>query len=156
MTGGEIGRGAAVSRVPKILRETPRWVCYKLVNNVQTGKKNKVPCDPATGAMITWQRSEHWMAYEQAKRRASESEYAAGYGFVTSKEDDILVVDLDDCWDERAGDFQFWAKRLATESGGYIERSPSGRGLHIWARGRLPKPGRKVPDLKMEDRKSVV
>src|SRR6202023_3240607 len=75
-----------------------------------------------------------------------------GLGFVFSKEDALAGIDLDDSLDDE-GDVKAWARGMVERFGDtYIEISPSGQGLKIWARGTLPAnlPGVQVGDGAIE------
>lgn len=79
-----------------------------------------------------------WSTYDEAIA----SDVGAGLGFVLNG-DGIVCLDLDHCFD---GDTLTAdaAALVAKCRGTYIERSPSGDGLHIWGRARLPYRGRKI------------
>ncbi len=54
------------------------------------------------------------------------------------REDPFVGIDLDDCLDS-AGNPKGWAQGIVERfSDTYVEISPSGLGLKIWAKGRLP------------------
>ncbi len=60
-----------------------------------------------------------------------------GAGFVFSKDDPYVGIDLDNCITD--SDFlQPWAAEIVSKLNGYTEVSPSGEGLHIIVKGRLP------------------
>jgi hypothetical protein len=76
----------------------------------------------------------------------------AGIGLVFSKQDGLAGIDLDDALDEDGG-IKAWARSVVERfSDTYMETSPSGEGLKIWARGSLPEnlPGVKVGDGQIE------
>ena len=61
-----------------------------------------------------------------------------GLGFVFSPEDPFVGIDLDDCLDVD-GALKGWAQGIVERfSDTYMEISPSGQGLKIWTKGRLP------------------
>jgi putative DNA primase/helicase len=51
----------------------------------------------------------------------------------------LAAIDIDDCRDAQTGIIEPWAVTLAGKLASFTEVSPSGRGLHILIRGRLPK-----------------
>jgi hypothetical protein len=55
----------------------------------------------------------------------------------------IAVVDLDHCRDPETGEIEPWAREIITDLDSYTEVSPSGEGIRIFLRGRLPQHGRK-------------
>jgi hypothetical protein len=76
----------------------------------------------------------------------------AGLGFVLSPADQFCGIDLDDALDAE-GVLKPWAFGIVERfSDTYMEISPSGRGLKIWARGPLPanQPGVSIGDGQIE------
>ncbi len=86
------------------------------------------------------------MTFDQAMSLCRERQLA-GVGFVMSKDDDLVGVDLDNAITED-GMVKQWAWDIVRELGSYCELSPSGRGLHVWVRGKLPAGGSRI---KVED-----
>ncbi len=78
-----------------------------------------------------------WSEFE-AVSRAFRPKLYAGIGFVFREGDGLVGIDLDHCLDANL-ELKPWAsgivERFATT---YMEVSPSGSGLKIWARGKLP------------------
>jgi hypothetical protein len=61
-----------------------------------------------------------------------------GVGFVFTAEDPFVGIDLDDAL-EADGTLKNWAQGLVERfSDTYVEVSPGGQGLKLWAKGRLP------------------
>ncbi len=48
------------------------------------------------------------------------------------------VIDLDSCRDPETGHIEAWAMKIVELLDSYTEVSPSGRGLHVWVRGKVP------------------
>jgi len=64
----------------------------------------------------------------------SECDGHKGIGFVFTADDDIVGVDLDNCYSEE-GELLDWGREiLSVFRGAYVERTPSGRGVHIIGR----------------------
>jgi hypothetical protein len=80
--------------------------------------------------------------------RAYEDGKADGIGFALG--DGWAGVDLDDCRDE-AGTVATWAQRIITRLDSYAEISPSGRGVKVFCRGKLPKGRRRKGNIEMYD-----
>jgi hypothetical protein len=55
----------------------------------------------------------------------------------------VVTIDLDDCRDHTTGAIEPWARQIVAKINSYTEVSPSGCGLRIFLRGRLPAHGRK-------------
>lgn len=127
-------------RVPDSLAELDQWIVWRYEQR-DGGKPTKVPyqinCSPASTtdlktwhsfdeALTAWQRHpSHW----------------SGIGFVFSASDPFFGIDLDQCLDA-AGKLEPWALPIMDRFfDSYAEISPSGRGIKIWAKGRLPASG---------------
>jgi hypothetical protein len=78
-------------------------------------------------------------------RAVHESEPYEGIGFVLTADTPYTGVDLDQSVDE-AGDVAEWAMEIVRRLNSYTEITPSGRGLRVWVRGKLP-PGRRRKGL---------
>jgi putative DNA primase/helicase len=59
---------------------------------------------------------------------------------VFSSGDPFCGVDLDGCRDPETGEMEHWAKEIVEALSSYAEVSPSGRGVHIIAKGKAPTP----------------
>src|SRR5262245_23338001 len=122
--------------VPDDLSEIGQWVLWRYEK--REGKATKVPyqagrrrassTDPRTwtsfrAAMKEWQLAPGWYA---------------GLGFVFSRQDAFCGIDLDDALDSE-GKLKLWAQGIVEQfSDTFMEISPSGAGLKIWARGTVP------------------
>lgn len=136
----QVGEDAspALSAVPEDLKRLPRWVVYRLVEKKKkadgTPKLDKVPlrCDgrPAKSNDPTT-----WATFDECVE-AWQAGVGSGVGFVFNG-DGIVGVDLDKCIDE-GGEIETWAAEVVRRFATYAERSPSGRGLHLFVRGDLP------------------
>lgn len=126
---------ATTATLPAIetLRPGKQWVCFdagKLPHNPLTGKR-------VTGDLIAGNPS--WATYEQAQNALTRNpQKYKGIGREFIKEQGITGVDLDHCIDEQ-GNLSEWARYTVELLDSYTEISPSGRGLHIWVYGSIPK-----------------
>jgi putative DNA primase/helicase len=69
----------------------------------------------------------------------------AGIGFTVTKDDPYCAIDIDNCLDNTR-QLKPWARSITKRfSDTYTEITPSGKGLRIWTRGKLPGSGRKFP-----------
>lgn len=118
------------------LASVPQWVCWR--EDVRRGKPTKVPVTPrGSSASTTDPRT--WSSYQACIAALVQGDVKlrlAGIGFVLTRHDPYVGVDLDKCLDGTA--LEPWAVELVRALDSYTERSPSGRGLHILCRGRLP------------------
>ena len=121
---------STVGDIPKELRKRPQWVLHR----------DKVPHAPG-GSKASSTDSQTWSTFEEVLDMARTNQYD-GIGFVLSSGDPYVGVDLDDCID--SGAIEPWAVEIVEALASYTEVSPSGTGLHIIARGKLPVGGCKT------------
>lgn len=123
--------------IPEQLRATPQWIVWKLTD--RNGKPDKPPCDYRTGLPGDVKDPSVWMPFPVAIQEARRFD---GVGFAFTPRDEFAGVDLDHCIDDE-GHLEPWAEGIVDWLASYTELSPSGRGLHIYVRGRLPDAGRR-------------
>ena len=130
--------------LPDELTRLPQWVVWRAVwrpgKDGKPGKWTKVPyqldgrlaksTDPATWAEF----GECLLAYQL---RGFD-----GIGFVFTVDAGIVGIDLDKCIAED-GTIAEWALKAVHRFNSFTELSPSGTGLHIYARGQIPMTGTK-------------
>ena len=131
----------AFARIPAALVDCPQWVCWKLVRRKEGEKPTKVPFDAKTGFPASTRKPATWCTYEQALAAYADGGYD-GIGFVFTRDDPFVGLDLDDCIDAD-GAVQPWARELLATMRTYAEISPSGSGIKVFARGALPEEGRR-------------
>lgn len=117
--------------VPVELRSRARWVRYS---------PSKVPLT-VSGKAASSTNPRTWSTWAAA----CGSSVGAGPGFVLNG-DGIVCIDLDHCLDGAGKPTAAAAALLARLPRTYVERSPSGDGLHVWGRGSLPKGFRRTVD----------
>ena len=126
-------------QIPDELHMIPQWLSWKYER--RPGKPTKVPyCPHAPYGRASSTDSSTWGSYPEALL-ALQREDINGLGFVFTAKDDYTGIDLDKCVDT-AGIPESWAQAIVDAMDSYTELSPSGRGLHIIIRGKLP-PGRR-------------
>lgn len=117
-----------ISNLPAELKALPQWCIAgsdRSPINPKTGKAAKVN-DPST-----------WGTFEEA------SAWNKPLGFILSKSDPFVIVDLDDKdYDPCPPEEKEIHKKIVTSFNTYAEISTSGRGYHIIAKGKLPGGGR--------------
>ncbi len=130
--------------IPQELKNEPRWVNWR---NVIRGRKiAKVPINPRTGRTASCLDSATWGDFEQALRRLTRGE-ADGIGFQLGPP--YVGIDLDKCRDQAGGAIEPWADKIIRRLDCYTEVSPSGRGLHILVKGKLPNGARRKGSIEM-------
>lgn len=120
--------------IPDELTVRSQWVCWRYEQ--RGGKPTKVPIDARTGASAKTNDSSTWASYDAA--RAGVTRHSCdGLGFVFTREDPYVGVDLDHCIDEM-GALGQKAQEIVAAFSTYTEVSPSGKGLHCILRGSVP------------------
>ena len=127
--------------IPMELKRTPRWVLWRLVEVGDEGNKrwSKMPLQ-TSGQPASSTNPASWADYlsVQDAYQANPTRYD-GVGFVFSNEDNLIGVDLDDCYDATLRSFNNAAlQHIADQVTGYTEISPSGTGVKIFTRANLP------------------
>jgi len=119
--------------IPDGLKRRPQWVAWRLEE--RGGKPTKVPYCPATGQRASTTDLLTWGAFEEALMVLDRYD---GLGFVFCSGDPYCGVDLDGCVDPDTGDVEGWAAEIVEALDSYTELSPSGTGLHVIAKGKIP------------------
>jgi putative DNA primase/helicase len=117
------------------IRDLRQWVCW--LSEERDGKLTKIPYSPLTGGKASSTNPTTWAGYSEAVAAYRERGYD-GIGFVFTKDDEFVGVDLDHCLDSETGEIEAWAREIIDELGSYTEVSPSGTGVHILLRATLP------------------
>ncbi len=115
--------------IPFELRKYPQWIVWKYedVNN----KKTKVPYN-LKGFKASVTNPQTWHTFEDVANATGFD----GIGFVLTENDPFAFIDLDHTsnQEEFAKQQTIYSNFIDT----YAELSPSGKGLHILLKGRLP------------------
>jgi hypothetical protein len=131
--------------VPPLLKQTPRWILWQAGEPKPDGKFAKVPVSATTGRNCNANDPDNWLTFENAVA-ACRAGRGSGIGIVLCDQpvanDDrgplyLVAVDLDRCSTDPGP-----AKQLRKELGNtYVEVSPSGIGLRMFALSRHPVKG---------------
>lgn len=118
--------------IPDEMKKYNRWLCWKAVpDKKEPEKMNKVPVDLNGQFLYEWQKRELF-SFSEVKQ-AVKAGFAVGIGF-SQGGTPYQCVDLDN-----AKGIEFISEELQSiTNAGYAERSPSGRGLHVWVIGNVP------------------
>jgi hypothetical protein len=146
--------------IPQEMQARRQWINWKLQKNPKpTGKPwTKIPLDPKTGRKAATTRDTTWADFDLTCRRYEE--YAAQEGKGTSEglgfvlRGDHVGIDLDGCRDPRTGELEPWAADIINRIHSYTEVSPSGTGIRIICRGKLPPGARRKGMVEMYDESS--
>lgn len=121
--------------IPFEMRGFRQWVVWRY-EDTESDKPTKVPYNALTGRLASVDNPDSWVTFEQAVSCVKQTGWYAGIGFVLTDADPFAFIDLDDTKGEQSAiDRQV---RIFNEFDSYAERSPSGSGLHIIVKGKLP------------------
>lgn len=139
-----------LEKIPKEIRAIPHWVAYKIKEKEK--KTTKVPINPnsKTGKFANVSDIETWGTYEQAVK-AFKNQELDGVGFVFTKNDPYVGIDIDDCRNPETKKIKPQAKKIIKELASYTEVSPSGTGIHIIVKAELPEGRRKCEHFEIYD-----
>ena len=110
----------------------PQWICWRPVP-AASGKIDKIPTDPRRPPReqtVSPLAPSSWMPCDEALALAAKHGLGVGYVFV--EDDPFYFLDLDDCLDESRNPSPLAVGLLSRLPGAAIERSTSGRGLHVF------------------------
>jgi putative DNA primase/helicase len=132
--------------IPDELQSKPQWVCWQYLED-DRGKFTKVPFEPSGDLPASSTDPLTWGDFAEAVRTYLLGDCGMdGIGFVLSG-DGIVGVDLDHCVRDRK--VLPWALKIIFELESYSEFSPSGSGIRIFLKGKLPPGGRKRGSIEM-------
>ncbi len=140
----------ALSSIPKELRELPNWVAWRLEQRKGEEKPTKVPINPHTGKLASSTNPQTWTPFYRALKAIEEAPALEGVGFVFT-DTPYTGADLDRCRDPETGTIEPWAQAVIDRLKSYTELSPSGTGVHIFIRAKMPGSGRKKGPLEIYD-----
>ena len=119
--------------IPQTLKQLPRWILWRL--ETRDGAQTKVPYR-IDGVKASCTNPNDWTDFVTASRAFDPAKYN-GLGFVLTREDNIVCIDLDNCIGDD-GQICDEALHIVKILNSWTEISQSGKGLHIFVRG--PKP----------------
>ena len=123
------------STIPQELWDRPQWVVWRY--ETRNERPTKVPYNPRSGERAKSDDPLTWGSAEDALRFCAENPEAGGIGFVVNSSDPFAAIDLDHCL-YADGTLASWAQTAIERFPSYTEYTPSGEGLRIWLRGKLP------------------
>jgi putative DNA primase/helicase len=136
--------------IPQELRGTPHWVAWRLEPPNTAGSKfRKVPVNAKSGKNASSTDPKTWDTFEAALKRMRR-DGLAGVGFVFT-DSGLVGIDIDKCRDAKAGAITAEAREIIEAVSTYTELSPSGTGVHLIARGKLPGKGRRKGKIEIYD-----
>ena len=117
-----------LGNIPQELKQKKQWVGWHLINN------RKVPMCASTFKAAQSSNPETWSTFDQAVEAYKQKRWS-GIGFVFNK--DYVGIDLDHCIDN--GRINEFGNKVLSKLNSYTEYSPSGTGIHIIAKGDIPR-----------------
>ena len=133
------------------MKDLEQWVCWRSEVRGRDGKKTKVPYSPRSGLHARSDDPDTWATLAEAEAAAHKDDYH-GTGFVFTARDPFCGVDIDSCVDPETAQTEAWAKEIVKELDSYTEFSPSGTGLHVLVRAKLPPGGNRKGRVEIYDR----
>jgi len=127
-----------VESIPRQLRVRPQWVNWRLES--RGDNLAKVPYTPGTDRKASPTELMTWGAFEEA---IDGLDGYNGVGFVFCGADPYTGVDLDHCRNPETSTIEPWAMSIIQDLDSYAEISPSGTGIHIIVKGKVPKNGKR-------------
>lgn len=137
-----------LSNIPDELKQHKNWCVWKFEN--RNGKRTKIPFNAETGEFAKSNDKRTWSSYETAVN----AEGVDGIGFFF--EPPYLGIDIDDIDDDlhrfKQGDkLDNIVSEFNEAFKSYTEVSPSGNGLHIIVKGKIPGSRRRKGNIEMYD-----
>ena len=124
-----------LQNIPIELREYKQWLWFKKIRKQGLKGKEKIlklPVSSITFKSDDWNNKEQWADFETAVNNI-ESSGCDGLSFVLSRDDPFVCIDLDNVDNKKLEMF------INDFNDTYIEVSQSGRGLHIFVKGKIEK-----------------
>ena len=130
-----------LDNIPPELQALRQWVNYKKEADAN-GKLKKVPYCAATNRKAKVTDANTWSSYDTTIAALATCDYN-GIGFVFITDDHYAGIDIDG-WLPGDIDVEKQAIHDAFAPKGYVERSPSGNGIHIIVKGIVPQGKRRA------------
>lgn len=124
---------------PETLKTLPIWILWRLESDPK-GRPTKVPYSAQYNGRASSTNPASWGTFDQAMKEYNfRPDYYNGLAIVISKQYNLIFIDIDHCIDEE-GVYNDTAIDIIESFGPqYIEFSQSRTGIHIIAKGEIPK-----------------
>jgi putative DNA primase/helicase len=142
--------------IPSEMQRGKHHCCWRAIPDEENPAKiNKVPWQPDGIRRLAWSNPANLMSFEEAKALYEaglvlpehKGQHFAGIGYILNGSADLICIDLDGAISE-AGEILPGAKAILERLKSYTEKSPSGRGLHIWIMARIDGPN--IPQIDLD------
>lgn len=126
--------GLHPENIPQELKDRRQWVVRK--NETVRGRRTKVPYQTdGTKALVN--DSTTWTIFADALACYQTGEWD-GTGYVFAADDPYCGIDADGCRNPATGDLDSFARNITERFPTYTEISPSGTGVKLILKGKLP------------------
>lgn len=122
--------------IPDELKQLSKWVLWRAEWLPKQQVYSKVPYSK-NGYRASSTKQDTWHSFEDTVMLCDVDEQYSGIGFVLSKDDDYICLDIDNAVNPDSGQLETDFALEMTELT-YCELSPSGTGLHCFFKGTLP------------------
>ena len=125
--------------IPSSLKTLPVWCLWRIEKD-DKGRETKIPYSAKYDGRASSTNPKTWSTYELAQRKLSENPTEFnGLSLAISREHSLIFIDIDHCVDEE-GHFSDIASEIIDQCRGqFVELSQSGLGVHIIAKGTIPR-----------------
>lgn len=128
--------------IPDEMRAFNQWIVWRLEDHGGE-KPTKIPYNPRTGKMASVSDPSAWASFDECVKLLTDCpDWYSGLGFVLTENDPYTFIDLDDTSKVKSPDTPQAALdrqlKIFHQFDSYSETSPSGNGLHIIVRGKVP------------------
>lgn len=121
------------SNIPEELKEIHQWVGWRYEWN---GKKWTKPPYHPSGYKANKMNPDHYSDFSDVLAAYEEGGFS-GIGFILTKDDPFVAIDIDHCLDGNILTDE--ARDIIKAMDSYTEISPSGTGIRIFVKGTVPR-----------------
>ena len=132
--------------IPPELKQIPHWVVWRY--SQKDGKWTKPPLRVDGNGLASSTNPATWDEFAPAWK-VYQSGSVDGVGIVLTADMEIVGLDLDHCRNAKTKTVEPWAVSIIEHFNSYTEASPSGAGVRIFLKGKLPGAGRKSMNVEI-------
>lgn len=129
-----------LENIPDEIKSLHRWVTWDWIWSVKQSKWTKPPLQ-ANKMLASSTDSKTWTTFQVAYLLGRNR---AGVGFMLGEDVGIVGIDLDKCRNPDTGEIKPLQAEIIRQLNTYAEVSPSGTGVKLLCRGKLPEKCRKA------------
>jgi primase-polymerase (primpol)-like protein len=132
--------------IPQELKDWVHWVCW--MAEYRGGKWTKVPYNPNNCRKAKSNDPSTWASFKLAYHQYWQNGYD-GIGYMLSNDDPFTGFDFDHCRNPKTGDIELKIQEYVDRLNSYTEISPSGKGIRIFVKAKLPEGRRKNGNIEV-------